>query len=133
MKIINAHSELIDRPDNQLKLVERIGRTCYKSEDLITDDSHIKFCNGLATRKHYAMLEHAVFTFEVRDGLNNWLLFYLNNCQEQGYKYFVIDTITTTSTLVSANLRAILETKNNALMYLLIEHYDYLQRKRAMV
>ena len=73
------------------------------------------------------MLEHAVFTFEVRDGLNNWLLFYLNNCQEQGYKYFVIDTITTTSTLVSANLRAIIETNNNALMYSLVEHYDYLE------
>ena len=127
MKIINAHSELIDRPNNQLKLVERIGRTCYKSEDLITDDSYIKFCNGLAKRKHYAMLEHAVFTFEVRNSLNNWLLLYLNNCQEQGYKYFVVDTITTTSTLVSANLRAIIETNNTALMNLFAEHYEYLQ------
>ena len=40
------------------QFIEKIGRTCYKSEDKITDDSAVKFVKGLCSRKHYAMIEH---------------------------------------------------------------------------
>lgn len=64
MKLVPAHCEII-KESNPFKLVEKVGRTCYKSEDKITDNSAIKFVDGLASRKHYAMLEHghAVYKF----------------------------------------------------------------------
>jgi len=41
-----------------LKQIEKVGRTCYKSEDKITDDSAIEFAKGLIKRGHEAMIEH---------------------------------------------------------------------------
>ena len=41
-----------------LKQIEKVGRTCYKSEDKITDDSAIEFAKGLIRRGHEAMIEH---------------------------------------------------------------------------
>lgn len=46
---------------------EWAGRTCYKSEDLITDDSAPRFCSGLLKRKppHESVIEHAVLTAKI--------------------------------------------------------------------
>lgn len=38
--------------------IESVGRTCYKSEDKITEGSAIKFVRALVKRQHLAMLEH---------------------------------------------------------------------------
>jgi len=60
MKIIKA-SYTIESEINgleTLKQIEKVGRTCYKSEDKITDDSAIKFVSGLIKRGHEAMIEH---------------------------------------------------------------------------
>jgi len=46
-----------------LKAIERAGRTCYKSEDRITDDSAEKFVRMLLQREHYAMIEHASMSY----------------------------------------------------------------------
>jgi len=40
------------------QFLERAGRTCYKSEDKITEDSAAKFIGMLNKRGHRAMLEH---------------------------------------------------------------------------
>jgi len=64
MKIIKATAEPILESD-VYKKIERIGRTCYKSEDKITEDSCYKFVEGLIKRQHLAMLEHAVVHFRV--------------------------------------------------------------------
>lgn len=40
------------------QFIEKVGRTCYKSEDKITDESAVKFVNGLVKRGHEAMIEH---------------------------------------------------------------------------
>jgi len=45
-----------------LKQIEKVGRTCYKSEGNITEDSAIKFVAGLVTRGHLAMIEHNSIT-----------------------------------------------------------------------
>lgn len=72
MKLVQSNAELIQEA-NPYKLVELVGRTCYKSEDKITDDSYIKFVQNLIARKHYAMLEHGRVTFVVQD-LDPYLL-----------------------------------------------------------
>lgn len=41
-----------------LKQLEKVGRTCYKSEDKITDTSAVTFVKNLIARGHEAMIEH---------------------------------------------------------------------------
>jgi thymidylate synthase (FAD) len=41
-----------------LKRIEAAGRTCYKSEDKITEDSAIKFVKAILTRNHESVIEH---------------------------------------------------------------------------
>lgn len=49
------------------QFIERVGRTCYKSEDKITDDSAAKFVRALINRGHEAMLEHWTLIFKAND------------------------------------------------------------------
>lgn len=46
---------------NPQKHIEEIARTCYKSTDLITEDSHKQFIKNIYNRKHWAMLENVMF------------------------------------------------------------------------
>lgn len=68
MKIINPsveimHHGLEKEPILPEVLIEKVGRTCYKSEDKITDDSAAKFVSGLVKRGHEAMIEHYSLIF----------------------------------------------------------------------
>lgn len=62
MKIINASYEILNKDKINgieiLKVIESVGRTCYKSEDKITDESAPKFVKMLIERGHEAMIEH---------------------------------------------------------------------------
>lgn len=64
MKIIESSFNEI-RQENPQKHIEEIARTCYKSNDLITDDSHKRFIKNLYDRKHWAMLEHFIFIYKI--------------------------------------------------------------------
>lgn len=44
--------------DGIWKHIERCGRICYKSEDRIMNDSHIRFVDMIVKRGHLAVLEH---------------------------------------------------------------------------
>ena len=64
MKIINA-SYRIETPiygEELLKSIEKAGRTCYKSEDRITEESAKSFVRKLIERGHESVLEHASIT-----------------------------------------------------------------------
>lgn len=52
MKIVEPSVELINAPDYKtlLTTIEAAGRTCYKSEDKITDGSAEKFVRGIIKR-----------------------------------------------------------------------------------
>lgn len=62
MKVIEPGVEIINKDQIKgieiLKTIENIGRTCYKSEHLITEESAPKFVKMLISRGHEAMLEH---------------------------------------------------------------------------
>ena len=64
MQAIKAYTQIFKDFKGQkvLKKLELIGRTCYKSEDKITEDSAAKFVAGLIKRGHEAMLEHVSIT-----------------------------------------------------------------------
>lgn len=63
MRIIIPKYEIIEQVYNSpiedmMKHIEICGRTCYKSEDKITDESYKKFVKMLTDSEHGAMLEH---------------------------------------------------------------------------
>ena len=63
MKVMKPGYEILtDITGNELKLIELAGRTCYKSEDKITDDSAKKFVSNIIKRGHEAMLEHSILS-----------------------------------------------------------------------
>ena len=72
MKVINPSVEVLRTglekdfmtPE---QFIERVGRTCYKSEDKITADSAAKFVRNLILRGHEAMLEHWTLIFRVAE------------------------------------------------------------------
>lgn len=60
MKVINPSYEILSYPTmRNLKALEYIGRTCYKSEKHITDISAERFVKNLIDRGHEAIIEHA--------------------------------------------------------------------------
>ena len=67
MKIINPSVKLEDEIDGQaiLKKIERIGRTCYKSEGNITEDSAERFVKSIIKRGHESVLEHVSISVRV--------------------------------------------------------------------
>lgn len=48
---------ILECPENAALSIERAARTCYKSEDKITEGSAEKMTKGLIERGHYAMVE----------------------------------------------------------------------------
>lgn len=64
MKIVNPDARLIEHNVHPYTFIERVGRTCYKSEDKITDDSAVRFVSMLAKKQHGAMMEHEYLYFK---------------------------------------------------------------------
>ena len=62
MKLVNSSLEVIEPTGYAIqdiyRQIELAGRTCYKSEDKMTDTSAEDFVNRMIASKHYAMLEH---------------------------------------------------------------------------
>lgn len=58
MKIIDQSWQWLQKPTNPLELIERTGRTCYKSEQRITPGSAEKFVKMLVELGHEAVIEH---------------------------------------------------------------------------
>lgn len=62
MILVKPSFEILTHTEDALKLMERAGRTCYKSEDKITDDSADKFVRMVSSRGHLSVVEHATMT-----------------------------------------------------------------------
>lgn len=65
MKLIKPSIEFLNMIDNPLEVIEKAGRTCYKSEDKITKVSAKEFVRKLLQRGHLAMIEHASMSYRV--------------------------------------------------------------------
>ena len=62
MKIMIASAEIehMLAGDVLLENIERAGRTCYKSEDKITEGSSKKFAKMVLDRGHHSVIEHGL-------------------------------------------------------------------------
>lgn len=64
MKLIESSVQIIEEKD-PYKMIELAGRTCYKSEDKITEDSSKEFVDRMIKLGHGAMLEHGTIYLNV--------------------------------------------------------------------
>ena len=60
MRIIEPSVEILTPIEGEaiLKMLEAVGRTCYKSEDKIQEGSAEKFISNIVKRGHEAVIEH---------------------------------------------------------------------------
>ena len=67
MKIIEPSFKILDEIDGHklLTALERYGRTCYKSEDKINNDSAIIFIKKILDSGHESVIEHEKVTVQI--------------------------------------------------------------------
>lgn len=117
MRVIKAGYEILPKQKNLMKKIELVARTCYKSEDLITEDSCIKMVNNLIQRQHYAMLEHATLVLNVDSNSFNDALGLVNHLEKglklrkdyKTFKSYLNFTDYNAYYIISGNIRAWIE------------------------
>ena len=126
MKIIQPNAvELKQQPgfEGMLKHIELCGRTCYKSEDKITEDSCHRFVNMLREHAHGAMLEHGTVYLTIpTDTIMGWAasdscpdLEYINFIRKLPYSKCCVENY---NYYITTNYRVILENNLEDLMNL---------------
>lgn len=128
MKLIKANFSIIEQGpgiDGIYKIIEQAGRTCYKSEDKITEDSAKEFVDRMIKSGHGAMLEHGTVYLnihwenETHEVFDNMFKFYNENPYSK-----IVRKITNAEDLcpdlfISTNYRVLVEhNRFNDLKYL---------------
>lgn len=69
MNIIKPSYKIEERDEQRggMAIIEKAARTCYKTEDAITEGSAERTVRMLIQRQHYAMLEHGDYIFFLED------------------------------------------------------------------
>ena len=93
--------------------VESAARTCYKSEDKITEGSAVKMVENLCKRGHTAMLEHATVYFTWPQGIAD------NIKYDIIYSRFSSLNFDENNTFVTTNMRVVFEACENNLVKML--------------
>lgn len=113
MKLIESKVELIEQQpglEGVYKQIELAGRTCYKSEDKITEDSAKGFVDRMINSKHGAMLEHGTVYLTAYDNYAEDLLKYQTNKYSK-YKSYTeyLEDGKSIKVCVTTNLRVLVE------------------------
>lgn len=107
MKVVNSSFEILhqnDGVDGIYGLIERAGRTCYKSEDRITNGSAKKFVERMIESQHHAMLEHGTVYLKMF-ATNPKVEFYKNN------KFSKVNTPVDRFSYITTNFRVLVENR----------------------
>ena len=113
MKLIKHSVEIIKQEEYDLnhifKFIELAGRTCYKSEDKITEDSAKGFVDRMIRSGHGAMLEHGTvyLTIPNKNFIKNLLIHYY---EKNPYSKVVL---TNDNVYITTNYRVIIENNWN--------------------
>ena len=108
MKLIKPSFEILEQLpglEGMYKQIELAGRTCYKSEDKITEDSAKEFVDRMIKSGHGAMLEHGTV----------YLLIHDDDCTEQHVKEYMENSFTKVNDgnngwwYITTNLRVLVE------------------------
>ena len=107
MRLIKPSFEILDQQcglEGVYKQIEIAGRTCYKSEDKITEDSAKGFVDRMIKSSHGAMLEHGtvylkasiIYLTDDGDKVEYYpLMHYLHNKYSKYFRYEGIEYVTT--------------------------------------
>ena len=82
MKLIKPHFEILEQQaglEGIYKMIELAGRTCYRSEDKITEDSAKGFVDRMIKSGHGSVLEHGTVYLYCKADENNPLGDYFHN------------------------------------------------------
>lgn len=122
MILIKPSFEIIEQEsgfEGVLKQIEKVGRTCYKSEDKIKEGSAKKFVDMLTTNCHGAMLEHGTVYLDLPYSLFDTMRHkgladkYLNNkytvCVPYTYYFEEGDVVGINKLAVTTNYRVLVE------------------------
>ena len=113
MKLIKPSVEIIKQEEYDLnhifKFIELAGRTCYKSEDKITEDSAKEFVDRMIKSGHGAMLEHGTvyLTIPNKNCIKNLLI---KKKKKNPYSKVVL---TNDNVYITTNYRVIIENNWN--------------------
>jgi thymidylate synthase (FAD) len=113
MKLIKPSVEIIKQEEYDLnhifKFIELVGRTCYKSEDKITEDSAKEFVDRMIRSGHGATLEHGTvyLTIPNKSVIKNLLIHYY---EKNPYSKVVL---TNDNVYITTNYRVIIENNWN--------------------
>lgn len=113
MKLIESKVEVIEQQpglEGVYKQIELAGRTCYKSEDKITEDSAKEFVDRMIKSKHGAMLEHGTVYLTAYGDYAEDLLKYQTNKYSK-YKSYAeyLEDGKSIKACVTTNLRVLVE------------------------
>ena len=113
MKLIKQNFEILDQQcglKGIYKQIERSGRTCYKSEDKITEDSAKEFVDRMIKSGHGAMLEHGTvylaMPIVIPTEANGWGK-YTKNPYSKGFR--VCDVNGQKRVAITTNFRVLVE------------------------
>ena len=113
MKLIESKVEVIEQQpglEGMYKQIELAGRTCYKSEDKITEDSAKEFVDRMIKSKHGAMLEHGTVYLTAYDNYAEDLLKYQTNKYSKCKSYTeYLEDGKSIKVCVTTNLRVLVE------------------------
>lgn len=113
MKLIKPSFEIIEQQpglEGVYKQIEQAGRTCYKSEDKITEDSAKGFVDRMIKSGHGAMLEHGTVYLQIKSrDAENYHLFY-HKYSSNPYSYVNVGRGCIWNTLfITTNYRVLVE------------------------
>lgn len=113
MKLIKPSFEIIEQQpglEGIYKQIEQAGRTCYKSEDKITEDSAKGFVDRMVKSGHGAMLEHGTVYLQIKSrDAENYHLFY-HKYSSNPYSYVNVGRGCIWNTLfITTNYRVLVE------------------------
>lgn len=110
MKLIESKVELIEQQpglEGMYKQIELAGRTCYKSEDKITEDSAKEFVDRMIKLGHGAMLEHG--TVYLKMDVDHGSLVFLELEQKYIHNRYSRVDFTGGVMYITTNLRVLVE------------------------
>ncbi|MBR5598753.1 MAG: FAD-dependent thymidylate synthase [Alphaproteobacteria bacterium] len=109
VKIVSIDTEIyeLDNIDDILTHIERCGRTCYKSENLITNETAVPFISGILKSGHESVIEHANIIFSMPNNENNQKIFEMKDIRGLNISVEQDENINEKVIVVSGNLRAL--------------------------
>jgi thymidylate synthase (FAD) len=109
MRLIKPNFEILEQEsglEGVYKQIEKVGRTCYKSEDKISEGTAKPFVDRMIASKHLAMVEHGTIYLSIPIKFGNHVIIeeYLDNPYSR-----VSEDMDNHKWCVTTNLRVLIE------------------------